>query len=133
MSVDSTPHISPEELAEALEAARAALLKPEGVGRYEETDYWMPLLSRALLSTQEQFEAKQKALTAALDAAIWLSALIGNPDGATDPKVAETWENVIRPKLFGCFPTRSVRTPLQLRGRTDEGRHPRGDDPCGRS
>jgi hypothetical protein len=48
-------------------------------------------------------QAKQKALAAALDVAIWLSALIGNPDGAADPQAAETWENEMRPKLFAAL------------------------------
>lgn len=81
-------------LEEQLEAQRAETDKA--------WEFEHKMMERAT-KAEEQFEAKQKALAAALDVAIWLSALIGNPDGAADPQAAETWENEMRPKLFAAL------------------------------
>ncbi len=45
----------------------------------------------------------EAALNDATDVAIWLSALVGNPDGANDPDAAKTWQEQMRPRLFGAL------------------------------
>jgi hypothetical protein len=55
------------------------------------------------VTPKPQYGTTQKALADALDVAIWLSALVGNPDGASSRDAAETWQNVMRPKLFAAL------------------------------
>jgi hypothetical protein len=45
----------------------------------------------------------EKALSDACDVAIWLSALVGNPDGAKDERAIKTWQESMRPKLFSAL------------------------------
>lgn len=98
MSGASSPHISPEELQEALRLARYTVDNTElsGAG----------LVARALISTQEQFETAQNAMKEALAA-----LMVGQPDR---PRALHNAERILRAALAKRLEIETSHEPSQM-------------------